>query len=256
MPVRIKPIHDLGPCTLDLQNIEEVIALLSKEFDDTICSASDGVWELYDEKPNDLFAYVSKRDKLDTLVFESHTWKPYQWVEYERWKMAVQAGMTSEAFQPRTAYIMHYSSLTIPEERQQELEAQAKLPRTVTLTFSATEATFSCVAETDDFAWVQDFLVTLKNRLGQPYLRQRFSSRRTVNTQVFGHDPITLAATWTSAALTSAPYCRIQFKESPPNSLFENIKGNLLSNALWAIGALVIAYALYKFGVKLPEFMR
>jgi len=72
MPIRIKPVHDLGPCSLNLASIEGLSALALREFPSATFSATDRVWEIYDEPSRDKFLKaVSLRKNLDTFIIKA-----------------------------------------------------------------------------------------------------------------------------------------------------------------------------------------
>ncbi len=71
MPIRIKPSHDLGPCVLTLESIRKIISLIEKDFPVASCSASDRVWEVYDEPSAPFFKAISQRETLDSFRVEA-----------------------------------------------------------------------------------------------------------------------------------------------------------------------------------------
>jgi len=72
MPIRIKPVHELRPCLLNLTSIEGLSALVKKEFPSATFSATDTIWEIYDEPSRDEFLKaISSREKLDTFIIKT-----------------------------------------------------------------------------------------------------------------------------------------------------------------------------------------
>ncbi len=71
MPIRIKPVTDLGPCILDLANIKCICSLIEMSFGSVSCSAEDGIWEIYDADVTQLISAISERAKLDALKIEA-----------------------------------------------------------------------------------------------------------------------------------------------------------------------------------------
>jgi hypothetical protein len=67
MPVRIRPVHDLGPCTLTLEQIQKISELVEQNFPSVTYSAYDGVWEIYDEPKDPFLLAISQRETLDSL---------------------------------------------------------------------------------------------------------------------------------------------------------------------------------------------
>lgn len=68
MPIRIKPTHDLGPCVLNLDSLQRIIKLVDNEFPAATYSATDNVWEIYDEPSRPFLDAVSQRATLDSFV--------------------------------------------------------------------------------------------------------------------------------------------------------------------------------------------
>lgn len=67
MPIRVKPVHDLGHCLLDLNSIKGICVLLSSTIAYASFSATDGVWEIYDEDADGFLAAIANRNKLDSF---------------------------------------------------------------------------------------------------------------------------------------------------------------------------------------------
>ncbi|MEM9219520.1 MAG: hypothetical protein AAGD25_34960 [Cyanobacteria bacterium P01_F01_bin.150] len=49
MPVHIKPVIDLGPCTLDRESIEKIVGIVERDFQISTFAAYQDIWEVYDE---------------------------------------------------------------------------------------------------------------------------------------------------------------------------------------------------------------
>lgn len=71
MPIRIKPSHDLGPCILTLDSIKNIAALVERDFTEVNYSASDKVWEIYDEPVRTFLDAISKRETLDSFRLQA-----------------------------------------------------------------------------------------------------------------------------------------------------------------------------------------
>jgi len=71
MPIRIKPLQKLDPCILTLESLQKITALIESSFpnaSDTIAfSASDDIWEIYDERRDSFLNAISGRQKLDSF---------------------------------------------------------------------------------------------------------------------------------------------------------------------------------------------
>lgn len=74
MPIRIKPSLILSPCILTLESIQKITELISNEFPNTSdivnFSASDDVWEIYDEPCTSFLKAITERSKLDSFKVE------------------------------------------------------------------------------------------------------------------------------------------------------------------------------------------
>ncbi len=71
MPIRIKPEHDLGVCTLNYESIEGIVDLVQTEFPNSKYSAEDGVWEIFDENSDEFLSAIQAREKLDSFTIIS-----------------------------------------------------------------------------------------------------------------------------------------------------------------------------------------
>ena len=67
MPERIKPIQDMGPCSLDLKSLQEITDLVNRSFATCRFSATDGTWEIYDETKERLLDKVAQRESLQSF---------------------------------------------------------------------------------------------------------------------------------------------------------------------------------------------
>ena len=67
MPIRIKPTQEFKPCVITLDSIKEMISLIENEFDSITFSATDGIWEIYDEPKEGFLNHISQRETLDSL---------------------------------------------------------------------------------------------------------------------------------------------------------------------------------------------
>jgi len=71
MPTRIKPEHELGPCVLTLESIKGIAELIGTNFQTSLYSAHDGVWEVYDEPREKFLQEVEQRNTLDSFRVEA-----------------------------------------------------------------------------------------------------------------------------------------------------------------------------------------
>jgi len=65
MPVHIKPVIDLGPCTLDRESVEKIIGIVEQSFQVSSFSGYQDIWEVYDEPGDSFLNIISRREKLD-----------------------------------------------------------------------------------------------------------------------------------------------------------------------------------------------
>lgn len=71
MPIRISPLHDLGPCMLNLDSMKNIAGLVERDFVSVTYIAQDNIWEIYDE-PNDSFIQeISQRETLDSFTVKA-----------------------------------------------------------------------------------------------------------------------------------------------------------------------------------------
>lgn len=73
MPIRIKPIHDLKPCLLDIDGIKAIAERVCREFPSASYAAVDGAWEIYDETKDTFLEAIYQREKLDSLLITGAT---------------------------------------------------------------------------------------------------------------------------------------------------------------------------------------
>lgn len=72
MPIRIKPVHNLGVCILDLDSIKKICELVEQNFVHSKFSAEDDIWEVYDEDCNAFIAAIQNRETLDSFVVKAY----------------------------------------------------------------------------------------------------------------------------------------------------------------------------------------
>lgn len=74
MPTRIKPVQKLPPCVLTLESLQKITALIESSFpnaSDTISfSATDDIWEIFEERRDSFLNEVANREKLDSFTVE------------------------------------------------------------------------------------------------------------------------------------------------------------------------------------------
>jgi hypothetical protein len=78
MPIRINPVKDFGPCTIYFTGIEKISDLVDSCFQNVKFSASNDMWEVYDENKGQFLGFISPRRKLDSFYFVADTLKPTQ----------------------------------------------------------------------------------------------------------------------------------------------------------------------------------
>ena len=83
MPVKIKPIRNLDTCTLELDDIKGICALLDKEFNSVRYIAEDGIWSVFDEPSQVFLEAISQRETLDIFSAETPPFLDFSAVRIE-----------------------------------------------------------------------------------------------------------------------------------------------------------------------------
>jgi hypothetical protein len=143
MPIRIKPVHDLKPCLLDLDSIKGICALVEQNFNRVSFSAEDGVWEVFDEGSNGLVSAVSLRETLDSFTVKAESIV----------REVMKSGVILEAGEPE---------------------------KTIEIIFNRREATVKFTGPHDVENWFEHFMIDLKKHLRPPRFRQRLIVDRDV----------------------------------------------------------------------------
>ena len=76
MPVRIKPVYDLGPCRLFLDGIKGISDRVERDFPNVRYGALDGAWEIYDEPRQTFLDAISQRERLDEITIIAEKEQP------------------------------------------------------------------------------------------------------------------------------------------------------------------------------------
>jgi len=119
--------------------------------------------------------------------------------------------------------------------------------RKIDLVFDEEHAQISLQAPPDGHEWFEHFLIDIRKNVHRPSFRQFWMSFMSG-----------LVFPGSSGGLSVSPRSAIVIQGSSPNPLVENIKANLVSNAIWAIlGALLLLFAQWvarRFGVDINPF--
>ncbi|BAZ00488.1 hypothetical protein NIES37_44800 [Tolypothrix tenuis PCC 7101] len=192
MPIRIKPTYTIGTCVVTFEDIQKIAQLVDTEFPLSTYSATDKIWEIYDETQSSFLTAISQRDTLDSL----------------------------------------------------EIRASDNAPvdsREIKIIFDKKEASVTCTADPKHERWFEHFVADLEELTHPPTFSQMMDQggfyRDLLNITV----KITLPH-YVSLG-TSTPYCKIVIREKPPNPFIENIKANIVSNIIWAVGVFIFGVA-------------
>lgn len=214
MPVRIKPIHDLKPCSLDLVSIKGICELVDRNFNTALYSAEDGMWEVYNETTRSFLDAISlldnssgmpKHETLDSFVIDA--------------KNQVETKVGKEKIK--------------------------KIEREIEIVFDKNQATIRFSGPYEMESWFEHFVADLKKHLRQPTFLQRLTTEPGVRDikplpyTVMLSSLSSIASSIMSKSLgvsvkiSNAPYCTIILYRKSPNALVENVKAGLIANFLW-----------------------
>jgi hypothetical protein len=73
LPVRIKPVQNFSPCIITLDGLKGISELIEAEFTDITYSATDGIWEIYDEAQEQFFDTTANREELDSFHLKAES---------------------------------------------------------------------------------------------------------------------------------------------------------------------------------------
>ena len=71
MPIRIKPKIDLKPCKINLNGLNGIVERVYNDFPNATFSATDYIWEIYDETKDTFLAEVVNRKVLELFYHQS-----------------------------------------------------------------------------------------------------------------------------------------------------------------------------------------
>ncbi|HEY9858571.1 MAG TPA: hypothetical protein V6D16_03630 [Candidatus Obscuribacterales bacterium] len=192
MPIRIKPKYIIGTCVITFEDIQKIAALVDAEFSFSNYSATDRIWEIYDETQSPFLTEISQRDTLGSL----------------------------------------------------EIRACDNAPvdsREIKIIFDKKEASITCTADPKHERWFEHFVADLEKLTHPPTFSQMIDYGGFYRNLL----SITVKAVllYDASLNTSTPYCKIVIREKPPNPFVENIKANIVSNIIWAVGVFVFGVA-------------
>lgn len=240
MPVRIKPIQDLGPCILTLQSIKGICTIMEKEFGNVAFTAEDDIWIVYNEPSVAFLSTIEKRDKLDTFIAEAPP-------------PLFESGIKIEAASIERLVIGSEQSLiSLPTTTIASLGTETNTPnnrKSVKLVFSKEEAKVIFDISPDDKDWLDHFMLDLKKHIHNPSFLQRF-----------GGIPIPIVFINGAAVIPiQQPYCRIILKPKQPNQRLIGIGDNIAANVIYdimkyvigAIAGILALWLLSRFGIDI-----
>lgn len=240
MPVRIKPVHDLGPCILTLESIKGICTLMDKEFGDVSFTAEDDIWTVYNEPSGAFLPTIVGRDKLDTFIAEAPP-------------PSLESGVKIEAASIERIIIGAEQSLIgLPTTTIASLgvgTGTSNAHKSIRLVFSKEEAKVIFDISPDNKHWLDHFMLDLRKHINAPSFLQRF-----------GGLPIPIV--FVSGAVVvpiQQPYCRIILKPRQPNQRRIGIGDNIAANVIYDIMKLVLGaiigiialWLLNQFGIDI-----
>ncbi len=222
MPIRIKPEHNLGLCTLYLEDIQGITELITKSFLLAGFSATDGVWEIYAEPREAFLAAIENRKSLDS----------FSAIGFDDFPPEEIAG---ELFRAGTGFAM--------------IEKPSRKKWYIQLSFNAKEAIVKFVGEPEQQNWFEHFMIDLKKYVRPPTLGLLVLYNLT---RFHLLEPVTKS----TPGERYNPVCEIIIQKTPPSPFVENIKANLASNIIWFFMGVVILYLLQllfqALGINIP----
>ncbi|HEY9907979.1 MAG TPA: hypothetical protein V6D18_10315 [Thermosynechococcaceae cyanobacterium] len=109
--------------------------------------------------------------------------------------------------------------------------------REVKIIFSGDEAKVTCMADPKHERWFEHFINDLERCIHPPTLLQlmtyNYRYQNVISTALMVALPISVSLS------RSTPYCKIVIRQKPPDPFIENIKANIVSNIIWAVGVFV-----------------
>lgn len=224
MPIRIKPVHDLKPCVLDLESIQGICALIEGNFNRALFSAEDGAWEVFDAGRGEFISAIELRETLDSFTIRANN------ILVQEFK--------GEAGAVRIEHV----------------------EKEINIIFDRHEATVKFTGPYEMENWFEHFIIDLKKHLRSPRLRQRLRADKDSN--VYGSLGVAIAGIAVTE-LSGGRYCQIILKERPPNAFVENVKANLFSNLIWVVivfvaGSLFTLLSLWlygRYGLNINEWL-
>lgn len=240
MPVRIKPIHNLDPCTLNLEGIKGICALIDKEFGHGSYAAEDDIWIVYDESSIPFLDIIDGRDRLDSFTVVAPPPPPESAIKIEARSIENLVIGSEKNFMGTPETIINVG----------EGVNKSNAEKTVKLVFSKDKAQVIFDIDPADKDWLDHFLLDLNKHIGPPSFLQRF-----------GGFPIPILFVGGGAAVIpiEQPYCRIVLKPNQPNQRLIGIGDNIAANVIYdilkvAIGAIIgvfAAWLLSRYGVNI-----
>jgi hypothetical protein len=226
MPIRIKPVHDLKPCVLDLEGIKGICDLIMQNFNSAKFSAEDGVWEVFNETKDKFISAITQREKLD-----SFTVKAKNILQDE---VVIQGEMLQEESADKVIRI-----------RFDKHQAKVK---------------FTGLHELEN--WFEHFIIDLRKQLRPPQFRQRLLAGGVKGFVITAS--LTIAGLSVNDLIRAGGiYCQIILHKRPTNPFVESVKANLVSNLIWVVlvfvaGILFTVFSIWiyrKFGLNVNEWL-
>ena len=236
MPIKIKPVRDLGPCTLDLDGIKGICSLLDKEFKDVRYIAEDDIWSVFDEPCHTFIEAISQREKLDGFTAET---PPF----LDSSRVRVEADFIENLIIHPTQENNLDSQLSASQSSRNQHGKKIKL------VFNREEAKVIFDIQPQDQDWLDHFLLDLNKFFSPPTLLQKF-----------GGFPLPLMLVDNTLVISfEQPRCHIFLKKKEPNQRLIGIGDDIIASLFYdflkfivaAIVTLIAAWILRQFGVDI-----
>jgi hypothetical protein len=225
MPLRIKPIHKLKPCLLDLNSIKSICELVQMHYPELLLFAQDKFWEIYDERELSSFLKViSEREKLDSFSVEGYEHEVIHFGGDATETGREEMGEEERVDRNEISGSMYFTG------RAGITHFTGRKARFIKIEFSQDFARVSCEIPPNQSEWFEHFMIDLNKYLKPATFSQII--------QLAGNE---LPAPY-KAFIPSVPYCRIVIRRKTPDPFIEGIKVNLVSNIIWAILGIIIGF--------------
>jgi hypothetical protein len=223
MPIRIKPVQDLGRCLLNLESIKDICLLVERRFNISTYVAEDGYWEISGEPMKKFVDTISNRERLDSfrIVAQCTT--------------SISIGSSDD---DDAAAIDEPALISVPDY---EIE----------LIFNQEKAELRFVGTIERQSDFEHFLYDIKKHIYPATFSQRFSGLRI---------PLGIGGI---IFRFPQRYCHIIIKQKEPNQTARNIRDNIAASIIYDVFKYVLVFLIgglalwlyLKYGVSANELL-